>query len=137
MKVEPKEIVFTSGGTEANNLALIGTAMANRRRGNHIITTGIEHPSVHEPLNYLKENGFEISYIPVDESGKIVKEELYQAIKENTLMVSIMYINNEIGAMQDISQIGEELKTQERYYFSCGCGTSLWKSTHLSQERRH
>lgn len=114
MKVEPKEIVFTSGGTEANNLALIGTAMANRRRGNHIITTGFEHPSVHEPLNYLKENGFEISYIPVDESGKIVKEELYQAIKENTLMVSIMYINNEIGAMQDISQIGEELKKRKK-----------------------
>ncbi len=114
LKVEPKEILFTSGGTEANNLALIGTAMANRRRGNHIITTRIEHPSVHQPLVHLEENGFEISFAPVDASGKLVKEKLYELIKENTILVSIMYVNNEIGAVQDIEELAKELKARKK-----------------------
>lgn len=114
LKVEPKEIIFTSGGTEANNLALIGTAMANKRRGNHIITSRIEHPSVHQPLVYLEENGFEISFVPVDKEGKIIKEKLYEMIKENTLMVSMMYVNNEIGAVQDIVELGAELKNRKK-----------------------
>jgi cysteine desulfurase len=110
LKVEPKEIVFTSGGTEANNLALIGTALANKRRGNHIITTRIEHPSVHQPLVFLAENGFEISFAPVDSTGKIIKEKLYELIKDNTLMVSIMYVNNEIGSVQDVTELSTELR---------------------------
>lgn len=110
LKVEPKEIIFTSGGTEANNLALIGTAMANKRRGNHIITTRIEHPSVHQPLVYLEENGFEISFAPVDSTGKLIKEKLFELVKENTLMVSMMYVNNEIGSVQDITELSAELK---------------------------
>lgn len=114
LKVEPKEILFTSGGTEANNLALIGTAMANRRRGNHIITTRIEHPSVHQTLVYLEGNGFEISFAPVDASGKLIKEKLFELIKENTLMVSIMYVNNEIGAVQDITELAAELKNRKK-----------------------
>ncbi len=114
LKVEPKEIIFTSGGTEANNLALIGTALANKRRGNHIITTRIEHPSVHQPLVYLEENGFEISFAPVDASGKIIKEKLFELIKENTLMVSIMYVNNEIGSVQDIAELATELKSRKK-----------------------
>jgi cysteine desulfurase len=76
LKADPKEILFTSGGTEANNMALIGTAMANRRRGNHIITTRIEHPSVHQTLVYLGDNGFEIDFAPVDSSGRLMKEKL-------------------------------------------------------------
>jgi cysteine desulfurase len=114
LKVEPKEIIFTSGGTEANNLALIGTALANKRRGNHIITTRIEHPSVHQALIYLEENGFEISFAPVDSFGKLIKEKLFELIKENTLMVSIMYVNNEIGVVQDIAELAVELKSRKK-----------------------
>ena len=114
LKVEPKELIFTSGGTESNNLAIIGTALANKRRGNHIITTQIEHPSVHQPLAFLEENGFEISYLPVDHTGKIKKEKLYDLIKEETLLVSIMYVNNEIGAVQDIEEIASELKRRKK-----------------------
>lgn len=114
LKVEPKEILFTSGGTEANNLALIGAAAANRRRGSHIITTRIEHPSVHQPLVHLEENGFEVSFAPVDASGRLIKEKLYEMIKEDTLIVSIMYVNNEIGAVQDIEELAKELKARKK-----------------------
>lgn len=114
MKVEPKEIIFTSGGTESNNLALIGTAMANKRKGKHIITTGIEHPSIHQPLHYLEENGFEISYLPVDKSGKILKDKLYELLRDDTIIVSIMYVNNEIGSIQDIGEIAIELKKRQK-----------------------
>lgn len=110
LKVEPKEILYTSGGTEANNLALIGTAMANKRRGNHIITSRIEHPSVHQPLVHLEENGFLISFAPVDSTGKIIKEKLFELIQDNTLMVSLMYVNNEIGSVQEVKELAAELK---------------------------
>ena len=110
LKVEPKEIIYTSGGTEANNLALIGTALANRRRGSHIITTRIEHPSVHQPLVHLGENGFNVDYAPVDKTGRLIKESLYGLVNDNTLMVSIMYVNNEIGSVQEIEELAAELK---------------------------
>lgn len=110
LKVETKEIVFTSGGTESNNLALIGAALANKRRGNHIITTKIEHPSVHNPLFYLEENGFRVSYISVDEYGHVLLEELLEEICEDTILVSIMYVNNEIGSVQPISEISRLIK---------------------------
>lgn len=114
LKVEPKEIIFTSGGTESNNLALIGTAMAYKRRANHIITTRIEHPSVHQPLVYLEENGFEVSFAPVDSTGRIIKEKLLELIKENTLLVSVMYVNNEIGSVQDITELAAEIKNKKK-----------------------
>lgn len=114
LKVEPKEILYTSGGTEANNLALIGTAMANKRRGNHIITSRIEHPSVHQPLVHLEENGFLISFAPVDSTGKIIKEKLFELIQDNTLMVSLMYVNNEIGSVQEIKELATELKNRKK-----------------------
>jgi cysteine desulfurase len=114
LKVEPKEIIFTSGGTEANNLALIGTALANKRRGNHIITTRIEHPSVHQTLVHLEELGFDISFAPVDASGKLIKEKLFELVREDTLMVSMMYVNNEIGAVQDITELATELKNMKK-----------------------
>jgi len=110
LKVEPKEIIFTSGGTEANNLALIGTAMAYQRRGRHIITSRIEHPSVHQPIVFLEENGFKADFIPVDPTGKIMKDKLYNAINEETQIVSLMYVNNEIGSVQDIEEIAREIK---------------------------
>ena len=110
LKVDSKEIVFTSCGTEANNLALIGAAFAYHRRGKHIITSRIEHPSVHQPLIFLEENDYSLDFIPVDSAGRIIKNKLYQAIKEDTLMVSLMYVNNEIGAVQDIEEIAREIK---------------------------
>lgn len=110
LKAEAKEIIYTSGGTESNNMALIGTAMANRRRGNHIITTRIEHPSVHQPLVYLGENGFNVDFAPVDKTGRLIKESLYGLVNDNTLMVSMMYVNNEIGSVQEIDELAAELK---------------------------
>ena len=111
LKVDPKEIIFTSSGTEANNLALIGAAKAYHRRGRHIITTRIEHPSVHQPLLDLEENDYELDFIPVDNSGRIIKDKLYASIKADTILVSIMYVNNEIGAVQDIEEIAREIKS--------------------------
>lgn len=110
LKVDPKEIVFTSGGTESNNLALIGAAMAYKRSGNHIITTEIEHPSIHNPLLLLEEMGFCISYLPVDEYGQVNADELIREVCDETILVSIMYVNNEIGAVQDISALSESVK---------------------------
>lgn len=111
LKCEPKEIIFTSGGTESNNLALIGYALANHRRGKHIITSRIEHPSVLEPLVFLSENGFDVDSLPVEPTGKIIKDKLYSAINEDTLIVSLMYVNNEIGVVQDIEEIAKEIKS--------------------------
>lgn len=110
LKVDPKEIVFTSGGTESNNMALIGAALANKRSGNHIITTRIEHPSVHNPLLFLEENGFRITFLKVDENGKIRMPELLEAVGEDTILVSVMYVNNEIGSVQNISEISKKIK---------------------------
>lgn len=110
LKVETKEIIFTSGGTESNNMALIGAAFANKRAGNHIITTRIEHPSVYEPLAYLEEQGFRVTYLSVDRNGRILLEELEEAICSETILVSIMYVNNEIGAVQEIQEIAKKMK---------------------------
>lgn len=110
LKVEPKEIIFTSGGTESNNMALVGAAMANKRSGNHIITTRIEHPSVHNPLLFLEEMGFRISYLPVNKYGKLEMDVLLNEICEETIIVSIMYVNNEIGSVQDIVEISKQIK---------------------------
>lgn len=110
MKVEPKEIVFTSGGTESNNLALIGSALANKRGGDHIITTQMEHPSVYNPLLYLEEMGFRITYLPVERDGKVNIKVLEGAICADTILVSVMYVNNEIGSVQDIGEIGAKIK---------------------------
>lgn len=111
LKVEPKEIVFTSGGTESNNMALIGSAYANQRRGKHIITTRIEHASVYEPLMHLEKEGFQITYLPVDEHGIVKIDALKEALTDETILVSIMYVNNEIGSIQPIEEIGKIIKS--------------------------
>ena len=111
LKVEPKEIVFTSGGTESNNMALIGSAYANQRRGKHIITTRIEHASVYEPLMHLEKEGFQITYLPVDERGVVKLDALKEALTDETILVSIMYVNNEIGSIQPIEEIGKIIKS--------------------------
>lgn len=110
LKCEPSEITFTSGGTESNNMALIGTALANKRAGKHIITTRIEHASVYEPLLFLEEMGFEISFAPVDESGRVDIDKLVSMVREDTILVSVMYVNNEIGCVEPISEIGKRIK---------------------------
>nr|WP_024837012.1 cysteine desulfurase family protein [Clostridium sp. 12(A)] len=110
LKVAPKDILFTSGGSESNNMALIGTAMANKRSGNHIISTGIEHPSVYNPLAYLEERGFTVTYLSVDGNGNISLEELEQAIRPETILVSVMYVNNEIGAVAPVEAISKVIK---------------------------
>lgn len=105
LKVKDKEILFTSGGSESNNMALIGTALANPRLGKHIISTAIEHPSVYNPLAYLESLGYEITFLQVDENGHIRLEELQAAIRPDTVLVSVMYVNNEIGAVEPIEEI--------------------------------
>ena len=110
LRVSEKEIIFTSGGTESNNLAIIGAAMANRRAGNHIITTSIEHASVENPMEFLKDQGFEITYLSVDENGIISLEELEEAVTEQTILVSMMQVNNEIGAIEPVAEAAELIK---------------------------
>lgn len=110
LKIDGRELVFTSGGTESNNMALIGGALANRRNGRHIITTGVEHASVLAPLEYLKELGYEITYLSVDENGQISLDELREAVREDTVLVSIMMVNNEIGALEPVEAAAKLIK---------------------------
>ena len=112
LKVEEKELIFTSGGTESNNLAIIGSAFANKRAGMHVITTSIEHASVTNPFIWLSENGFEVTYLGVDAYGQVKLEELKNAIRPDTILVSIMHVNNEIGALQPIEEIGKLIKAE-------------------------
>lgn len=107
LKCEAGEVIFTSGGTESNNQALIGAVIANRRAGQHIITTRIEHASIHQPLAFLETQGYEVTYLPVDAHGKVEPEVLKTAIREDTVLVSIMYVNNEIGSVQDVEQLAK------------------------------
>ncbi|MBQ4069066.1 MAG: cysteine desulfurase [Lachnospiraceae bacterium] len=110
LKVDTKEIYFTSGGTESNNMTIIGSAMANKRAGMHIITSAIEHPSVSNTMKYLEEQGFEVTRIGVDSEGIINLDELQNALREDTILVSVMYVNNEIGSVQPISEISKIIK---------------------------
>lgn len=114
LKCEPKEIIFTSGGTESNNLALIGIALANKRAGNHIITTGIEHASVYNPVLYLQDLGFRVTFLNVDKEGKVDLEHLKESLCGDTILVSTMAVNNEIGAVEPIEEIGAMIREYNR-----------------------
>ncbi len=110
LKVNEKEIFFTSGGTESDNIALIGAAMANHRTGRHLVTTKIEHPAVLQTMAYLEDQGFEVTYLSVDRQGSISLEELERAVRPDTILVSIMHTNNEIGTIQPIAEAGALIK---------------------------
>lgn len=110
LKVNEKEIYFTSGGTESDNMAIIGCAMANHRAGKHLITTVIEHPAVLQTFAYLEKQGFQVTYLPVDSTGRIELDVLKNAIRPDTILVSIMHTNNEIGAVQPIAEAGALIK---------------------------
>lgn len=104
---EPKEIIFTSGGTEADNLAIQGAAKAQLKKGKHIITSAVEHHAVLDPCEYLAKNGFELTVVPVDSEGLVSVEDVRNAIRPDTILISIMHANNEVGAIQPISEIGQ------------------------------
>ncbi|EJL43781.1 cysteine desulfurase [Brevibacillus agri] len=106
MDADPQSLIFTSGGTEADNMAVIGGAMAQRERGRHVITTQIEHHAVLHACEYLEQAGFEVTYLPVDKTGSVRLEDVKQAVRPDTVLVSIMYGNNEVGTIQPIEEIG-------------------------------
>lgn len=110
LKVNEKEIFFTSGGTESDNLALIGVAQANYRAGRHLITTAVEHPAILQAMKYLEQQGFEVTYLPVDENGRIRLSDLEKAMTSGTILVSIMHTNNEIGSVMPIAEAGALIK---------------------------
>lgn len=114
LKVQEKEIIFTSGGTESNNLAIMGCGAANHRMGKHLITTKIEHPSVGNVMKHMEEEGFEVTYLPVDENGIVKLDKLREALRPDTMLVSVMYVNNEVGAVQPIEEIGQIVKANNR-----------------------
>lgn len=110
MKVQEKELLFTSGGTESDNLALMGAAHANCRRGKHLITTSIEHPAILQTMKHLEEEGFRVTYLPVNSQGCICLGDLERAITGETILVSVMHTNNEVGSLQPIAEAGALIK---------------------------
>ncbi|WHY85003.1 cysteine desulfurase family protein [Neobacillus novalis] len=110
LEVKPSEIYFTSGGTEGNNLAIKGAASVNRNRGRHLITSSVEHPSVRAAMEQLEQEGFEITYLPVDKTGRISAADVEKAIRKETILISIMQVNNEVGTVQPIEEVGNILK---------------------------
>ena len=114
-KVQEKEVYFTSGGTESDNMALIGAARANKRAGNHLITSSIEHPAIINTVRFLEEEeGFRVTYLPVDQYGRIRLDALKEALCEDTILVSIMYVNNEVGSVQPIQEAASIVKAYNK-----------------------
>ena len=114
LKVKKGEIIFTSGGTESNNMALIGGAMSRKRYGKHIIISGIEHPAVYRPAEFLTEQGFELSVLPVNSEGQVDLELLKSTLRDDTVLVSVMYVNNEIGAIEPVEEISKIVKAKNK-----------------------
>jgi len=113
---KPEEVIFTSGGTESDNIAIKGTAYRLKNKGNHIITSAIEHPAVRETCKYLEKNGFEVTYLPVYEEGTVRVSDLEDAITDKTILITIMHANNEIGTIQPISEIGKIARENKIYF---------------------
>ncbi len=114
LKCLPEEIIFTSGGTESNNMAIIGSALAKRRSGKHIVVSSVEHASVSAVMQFLIREGYEVSYIPVNSDGKVDPEAFVEAVREDTILVSCMHINNEIGTVMPVEAIGKAVKAKNK-----------------------
>lgn len=127
LMVSPKEVFFTSGGTESNNLAIKGVALHYKNRGRHLITTQIEHPSVYDVCKQLEKQGWEITYLPVDSQGRVDPKDVKRAITEKTVLVSIMHVNNETGTIQPIEEIGQILKLYPKIFFHVDAVQSFGK----------
>lgn len=110
LKCSPQNIIFTSCGTESDNIALIGGAAANCRKGKHLITTRIEHPAVLETMRHLESEGYEVTYLPVDHDGLVDPQDVQNAVRSDTILVSVMHTNNEIGALEPVAEIGRAIK---------------------------
>lgn len=115
---KPDEIIFTSGGTESDNFAIKGIAFANRRKGNHVITSSIEHHAVIEPCEFLEKRDFDVTYLPVDQNGLVDPDDVKKAITDNTILISVMHANNEIGTIEPIAEIGKIAKEKKIYFHS-------------------
>ena len=127
LNVKPSEIIYTSGSSESNNLAIKGIAEKYKNRGNHIITTPFEHSSINGPLNYLSDNGFEVDIVKLDENGLVDIENLKSLIKDTTILISINSVNSEIGLRQPIEEIGEILKEYPKLFFHVDMTQSIGK----------
>ncbi|WP_181349873.1 cysteine desulfurase family protein [Thalassobacillus sp. CUG 92003] len=128
MGVEEDEMVFTSGGTEGNNMAIKGIALAHQARGKHIITSQIEHPSVLEACRSLESLGFKVTYLPVDETGRVTVDSVESAIQKDTILISIMSVNNELGSIQPVEQIGELAAHYPKLFFHVDHVQGLYKT---------
>ncbi|MDP4087020.1 MAG: cysteine desulfurase family protein [Bacillota bacterium] len=117
LNVKPGEIIFTSGGTESNNFAIKGAAFMYKKRGNHLITSSVEHPSVSKAMEQLEELGFEVTYLPVDKNGKVQVEDVERAIRKDTILISVMHVNNEVGTVQPIREVGKLLEKYPNILF--------------------
>lgn len=112
----PNEIIFTSGGTEGDNTAILQTARARQHLGKHLITTQVEHPAVLEAMHHLQEEGFDVTYLPVNMEGELTAQQVQQALREDTILVSIMFANNETGNLYPIKEIGDVLREHQAYF---------------------
>lgn len=127
LDIKPTEIIYTSGSSESNNLAIKGIALKYKNRGNHIITTPLEHSSINGPLNYLIDNGYEVDFVKLDKNGLVDLENLKSLIKDTTILVSINSVNSEIGIRQPIEEIGELLKQYPKVFFHVDMTQSIGK----------
>ncbi len=127
LDVKASEIFFTSGGTESNNMAIKGVAMKHRTRGRHLITTAIEHPSVAKAMKQLEQLGFDVTYLPVNRQGIVSVSDVEKAIRQDTILVSIMHVNNELGTIQPITEIGRLLKNYPKVLFHVDAVQSIGK----------
>lgn len=123
LSCQPSEVYFTSGGTEADNWAVKGVAYANRKKGKHIITSSIEHHAILHPCEYLERNGFEVTYLPVDRYGFVNPADVEDAIRKDTILISVMHANNEIGTVEPIEEIGRIARERGVYFHTDGVQT--------------
>lgn len=136
LSVKPSEIYFTSGGTEGNNLAIKGSALLHKNKGRHLITSSVEHPSVRLAMEQLEQEGFDVTYLPVDEFGRISVVELEKAIRKDTILISIMQVNNEVGTVQPIKEVGHLLKKYPTILFHVDAVQSIGKIPLFLYENR-